>query len=122
MGKSSSTYLDYMNKMQTNKNIYSNIKSKLSYAGLRFNWYAQSINDAYSHFVAGYQEEDGSTFTGQSIEYLKKDSENIKGCIDELKESIDSEIKKADAAYKRFKTKYDEALRREREEAAKNGQ
>ena len=117
--KSSSTYLDYMHKMQRNKKIYSDLKSKLSYAGLRFNWYTKNINNAYSCFVSGYQEENGATLTGDVIVNLKKSSENINSSIDKLVQSIESEIEKAGAAYQRFSVKYVDALRREREEAEK---
>jgi len=103
--------------MQRNKKIYSDLESKLSYAQLRFNWYTQNIGDAYSHFVLGYQEDNGSTFTGDVIVNLKKDSENINDSINGLKESIESEIEKAGAAYQRFSVKYVDALRREREAA-----
>lgn len=69
--KSSSTNLDYMHKMQRNKKIYSEIKSELNREKIQFSMYKLNISSAYSQFASGYQEEDGTTLTGDVIVNLK---------------------------------------------------
>lgn len=126
--QSSSTYLNYINQLKNNKNVYYDLKMYVSDAKFLVYNHTNNLNKAKSYFEAGYKEDNGTIFTGDLIINACKSSEKIYERLNSLVNSIDSEISKINQYINKYTEYYNRALdyereiaREQREPAAKLG-
>lgn len=112
---SSSTYLSYINQLNTNKSIYLNLRTKVKNALFCMTTHTNNLNNAKSHFESGYQEENGSTLTGDLIINVCNSSRTIAKKLEDLSLNINNEITKINGKINEYTSFYHQALNAERE-------